>query len=498
MSSSQPKTKPVEGVSANGPRHKEGIVKTKRKKKVDVEAEARKQVVREKIKKHEKQIKRLENGDDEMQSVEMTDLQAQLQAQKDALKLLDEEGDTAMDEADEDVDDNVAADGGPEIIVTGALNNTGALNTNEPFIKQEENSPVKSVKINNFDMVEDLVAQDDALGDDPLSDGEIIEWRPGGRGRNMVLVQWGPPTARIYKEVPEPYAPPGFDKNNCDCLADQRLEDRKQKGLYFVTKYDKPVLQGVAFAYSSSDEHPERLLHPDTKPKRYIPGSYKIRWTKGSSSVTSWETRTTLRRVWGSNPRRADLAIWEAFTKAQGRYSEWKQKQGPSVTSSLSPQPAAQPAPGDTSQPAVQPASGTTQKPAQQLTAGAIPPPAQDMTAGAKPPPAQQLTAGATPPPVQQLTPGATPQPVQQLTPEATPQPAGKKPLASAPTEKPKVLTKEQEKIARLAFTDSIFDMYDGKPTKKQREEAALDWAKYKLKMMETEKEEEEEEEEEL
>ena len=461
MMSSKAKAKAVSG--GTSATHRPGGITKNNKKQKQADVETKKQAIRDKIQDCEEKKRKKENGDDQYKDVEMGDIEEELKMHQETLTLLDKEGDTIMspDDEVEEVDGSgtaVEASGGgpageiPKIVFTNTLGNK------EPAIKQE-NGVSQSLVFNKSEDPEDLVAPEDVLGDDPLTDGVPVGWRPGGRGRDMVIVQWGPPNSRVYKEVPAAYAPSGFNKQKSICLADNRYGERKSGGVYEFTKQNKPVLQGVAFAYPSTEEHPERLLHPDTKPKRYLPGSYKIKWTMDGITDTSWETRTTVRRVWGSNAKRADLAIWEAFTKAQARHNEWKQGERKAEDRSPTPDPRLE-APPNTASPSPQPG-----------------PEAQSISTS--PEPIQNLAPQTANKPAQQIKFGQTSQPIQQATPESTPEPAQKETGAGTQASKSMNFEQEQEQAARRAFMEMMLDTMkiDGEPTLQQLQSVAMQWA---------------------
>ena len=472
MSSSKAKEPAQEGSSTHGP---QGIKKSKPKKKSIAEVRAEREAIKEKIRIGEENLQKANGGE----AMDIDQINAELDINRSTLQALDEEGDTPMPE---EAGNGASADSTPDVIITRSQGN------NEPDIKQEDQEAgIALTSIEAHGDVEDLVGPDDILDQDTTTDGKPIGWRPGGRGRDMVMVEWGPPNARVYKEISMKYCPPPFSKDSLPCLSDERVGDQKHKGVYEYGRGNRPILQGVAFAYPSTEEHPEKFLHPDTKGKRYVPGSYLIKWTEGSGmSFRTWETRTTVRRIWGGSPKRADLAILEGFLKAQTRYNEWKKGQRGSEDRSPTPNSTLQ-APLVTPSPS--PQSITT--PSAATTSLTVPTPSPGPAQSV--PTAQPVTAqvGATEQPVpgatQQPVPGATQQPVpgptQLPTPGATPQPTTE---ITSPPEKKQVTDQEKETEARRAFMAVMFDGMgvEGKPTESQQIKVAMLWAQKKIEIL--------------
>ncbi|KAL8795917.1 MAG: hypothetical protein Q9195_001661 [Heterodermia aff. obscurata] len=202
-------------------------------------------------------------------------------------------------------------------------------------------------------------------------------------------------------------------------------------------------------------------------------------------SFRTWETRTTVRRIWGDSLKRADLAILEGFLKAQTRYNEWKKGQrdskdrsstpnstlqAPLVTFSSSPQSITTSSAATTS--LTVPTSFS--RSAQSVSA------AQSVTAQAGA--TEQSVSEAT----QQPVPGATQQsvsePTQLPTSGATPQLTTEITFQS---EKKQVTDQEKEIEARRAFMAVMFDgmSVEEKSTKSQQIKVAMLWAQKKIEI---------------
>ena len=468
MSSSKAKDSALAGSSALGP---QGIKKSKSKpKKTIAEVRAEREALEEKIRINEGKLKKAESGGaQDGEAMDIDEIKTELKIYRSTLLTLNESGDTLVPEDGDEGANNgdSASSGTPDIIVTHSQGN------NQPYIKQEDQEtgiPLTSIEAHLDEDLADLVGPDDILDQDDLTGGEPICWRPGGRGRDMVLVQWGPPNARVYKEISMKYCPPAYGKHNLSCLTDDRVGDKKTRGVYDYGRGNRPILQGVAFAYPATEEHPEKFLHPDTKGKRYIPGSYLIKWTEGSGmSFRTWETRTTVRRVWGGSPKRADLAILEGFLKAQTRYNEWKQGEEGSEDRSRAQDSKLQ-------------AHLVTPSPSPQ----SVPMPSVASSSLAVPTPSPAPSQSGPVAQSKQKQPGAAQQPppgvVQLPTPEATPQPE----TEATSQSKKQVTDQDKETEARHAFMAIMFDIMgvQGKPTEAQQIKVAMQWAQKKVEVL--------------
>ena len=437
-----------------------------------------KKSVQEKIQEfQEKKRRKSENPDDE--ELELMDIDEQLTALQQTLAELDSEGDIIIDEnklgTTGDNSEGSSSSGSasvPDVVITGGQG------TDDHEIKRED-TPGYPLRDDDNRELGDLIGPDEIQGDSPSAGGKIVGWRVGGRGKIMVVVQWGPKNSAIYREVPESEAPSGFDRNETTCLNDwaQRLGEQKLQGKYEFDNSHRPVLQGVAIAYPPDMEHPQALLTPEGKGQRYTPGSYLIRWTRDGESFYSWETRTTVRRIWKGGNARADKAIHDAFVMSQRNYKAWKDGkrseadrsptpdpglQAPSVTPEATPEPTSTAIPQNNS-PSAAP-STSAQPTAPQPASGTIPTGQPASTAG------PAAAAAGIP------TPAATPEPSGQ------PQPSAE----AAPATTSNESAEAAEEKAREAFTKMMFQVLGVKGTPKieQATEIAIQWAQNKSKVL--------------
>ena len=457
MSSSKAKDSALTGGSANGPQK---VKKSKPKKSIaDIRAE--REAIAEKIRVGEENLKKAQDGE----SMNIDQINAELEIHKSTLQALNEEEDTLMPD---EVNNGDSVTSISDVIVTHSQSN------NESDIKQKNQDAeiaITSIETHRDEDFADLVRPDDILNQDTTTDEQPIEWRIGGRGRDMILIQWESSNARIYKEISMNYCPPSYDKHNFSCLTNDRVENQKHDDVYEYGRDNKSILQNIAFAYFSTEEHSEKFLHSDTKEKRYISDSYLIKWTEDSEMLfRTWKTRITVRRVWSGNFKRVDLAILKDFLKAQIRYNEWKQDQRGSKDQSPTPDPKLQ-APLITFSPS--PQSIPTPSAASTSLTVSTPSPAPSQSVPAAQP------ASTKPETMQQPTSEAT----QQPTSEATSQSATE--TASQPVKKQ--VTDQEKKIqARRAFMAVMFDnmKVQEASTENQVEKVATKWAQKRIEIL--------------
>lgn len=153
-----------------------------------------------------------------------------------------------------------------------------------------------------------------------------MKWRSDDREKNIMIIQWKSSNFRIYKKIFIFYVFFDFNKQNFICVANNKFEKQKMKKIYKFTKHNKSILQEMTFVYFSTKKHSKSLFHSNIKFKRYFFEFYKIKWIDSNENIdNSWKTRIIVRRVWKSNAKRANFAIWKTFIKIQIRHKEWKQ-----------------------------------------------------------------------------------------------------------------------------------------------------------------------------
>jgi len=184
-----------------------------------------------------------------------------------------------------------------------------------------------------------------ATGQD--TDGKVISWRKVGWGK-QALVQYGPRNAALYKLLPASSAP-DFDETAIPCMADHRPGEEKDPVTkkWKRTQKDVAALQGVAVHFDSDNSKnsgltwldlidPER--HTKDKKLRYTNAVCKVKWADGTEP--SFETRTTIRRLWSKSNGAGDQALYMVGKENQRRYTEWKLGQLEGEDNSPPPNPA--------------------------------------------------------------------------------------------------------------------------------------------------------------
>ena len=184
-----------------------------------------------------------------------------------------------------------------------------------------------------------------ATGQD--TDGKVISWRKVGWGK-QALVQYGPRNAALYKLLPASSAP-DFDDTAIPCMTDHRPGEEKDPVTkkWKRTQKDVAALQGVAVHFNSDDPKNSGLtwldsLDPERHNKdsklRYTNAVCKVKWADGTEP--SFETRTTVRRLWSKTKGSGDLALYMVGKENQRRYTEWKSSQLAGEDKSPPPHPA--------------------------------------------------------------------------------------------------------------------------------------------------------------
>lgn len=191
-----------------------------------------------------------------------------------------------------------------------------------------------------------------------------IGWTPGPFGKALVVLQDGPKNAakfRVRRAGDVKIAIHMDEKNN---LKLNRAGEKMENGKRVVTEI--LAFQGVAWEYPNNDPCPILLLNPNNWPTRKNgrkctpPTLVKVKMRLQDEIVTSWETRTTIRAIWGNNPTTlkddlkigdyilipnaqsigsADAAILATAVACEARHQEWCNKKREGKNSSPSPFP---------------------------------------------------------------------------------------------------------------------------------------------------------------
>ncbi|KFY30553.1 hypothetical protein V493_01826 [Pseudogymnoascus sp. VKM F-4281 (FW-2241)] len=149
-----------------------------------------------------------------------------------------------------------------------------------------------------------------------------IEGYRDGRPAKVITGR-GPPNASSFRlENESDYA---VDRKTDIDITKNRLGDEKIEGKWQYGKNQLPVIQGVALPPDNS----VKSVKPIPKvpygqfQQRATPTAVRIKWWLGNNNyVKCWETRSTIRRIWGRV--QGDIAIYEAAIFQEKRYEQWQ------------------------------------------------------------------------------------------------------------------------------------------------------------------------------
>ncbi|OBT43219.1 hypothetical protein VE00_06388 [Pseudogymnoascus sp. WSF 3629] len=137
-----------------------------------------------------------------------------------------------------------------------------------------------------------------------------------------VITGRGPPNASSFRlENESDYA---VDRETDIDITKNRKGDEKIGGKWQFGKQNLPVIQGIALPPGGSVESvmPIPKVPYGTFQQRATPTAIKVKWWLGDNSYAKcWETRSTIRRVFGRV--QGDIAIYEAAKFQEKRYGEW-------------------------------------------------------------------------------------------------------------------------------------------------------------------------------
>jgi tetratricopeptide (TPR) repeat protein len=180
----------------------------------------------------------------------------------------------------------------------------------------------------------------DADDEDPTIDPEDI-WSPAlarkraGLGKDVFRIEGyrdgrpakvvtgrGPPNASSFRLENESDYP--VDRLKDKNITENRIGDEKSSDKKWVYgKQNLPVIQGVALPPNNSVQSVEPIpkVAYGMFQRRAIPIAIKVKWWVDGAYVKCWETRSTIRRVFGKG--QGDIAIYEAAVFQEKRYEEW-------------------------------------------------------------------------------------------------------------------------------------------------------------------------------
>lgn len=182
---------------------------------------------------------------------------------------------------------------------------------------------------------EDLIIIDDFEDDRNGIKPTTVAWGHRGRGE-VVINAYGPLNARIHRLEPGSDI---FDREHVVnfSAAVNRLGEAKPDGYYIRRGHEVKTIQGVAFRGMDKLQNINPATHGPGA-ARYPETQVLLKWNIGGETKKSWETRSTIRRLW-KNKANADKAIFEAATRAEKRHDEWKNGQREAKEKSPTPAP---------------------------------------------------------------------------------------------------------------------------------------------------------------
>ena len=208
-----------------------------------------------------------------------------------------------------------------------------------------------------LDREDDLITRENSAGSIQDKNFELLRTRKVGLGVQLLL-RYGPPNASLYKWM-QSNIWPDYPANTPDIMVDRLGEEKNPKTGKYRYGFNSVVsLQGVAIYYDPNKpenrncewwetldpvfqearkKEKEGLGH--TKARLCYPNTYiKVKWLLDGSTRYSWETRTTVRRLWGKNNNRlADQDIYKAARINQSRYDQVQRGSRPALDRSASP-----------------------------------------------------------------------------------------------------------------------------------------------------------------
>ncbi|OBT64088.1 hypothetical protein VE03_06292 [Pseudogymnoascus sp. 23342-1-I1] len=165
-----------------------------------------------------------------------------------------------------------------------------------------------------------------------------IEGYRDGRPAKVITGR-GPPNASSFRlENESDYA---VDRKTDIDITKNRKGDSKINGKWEFGKNNLPVIQGVALPPNNSVQSvkPIPKVPYGEFQRRATPTAVRVKWYLGNNSyVKCWETRSTIRRIWGRV--QGDIAIYEAAIFQEERYEQWQSGHRGNTGRSPSAQPA--------------------------------------------------------------------------------------------------------------------------------------------------------------
>lgn len=206
----------------------------------------------------------------------------------------------------------------------GTTSGAAGTSPSDPVtIDDDGNDPEDLIVLDSF--------EDERSGIKPTT----VAW--GHRGRGEVIINaYGPTNARIHRLEPGSEI---FDRVNVLNFSapKNRHGEAKPDGYYIRHGHEVKTIQGVAFRGMDKLESINPASHGAGR-ARYPETQVYVKWNINGETLKSWETRSTIRRLW-KNKNKADKAIYAAATRAEQRYEEWRNGQREANEGSPTPAP---------------------------------------------------------------------------------------------------------------------------------------------------------------
>ncbi|OBT82855.1 hypothetical protein VE02_09905 [Pseudogymnoascus sp. 03VT05] len=223
------------------------------------------------------------------------------------LKIKQNDGELLDITEDEDVEENLGDDG----LFVNDLSDEGFKSDNgNKSNKDDEDIDLEDI------WSPTLARKRAGLGKDVFRIKGFRDGRPA-----KVITRRGPLNASSFRlENESDYA---VDRKTDIDITKNRIGDEKIGGKFQYGKQNLLVIQGVALPPGGSESvKPIPKVPYGTFQQRAVPTAIKVKWWLGNNQYKKcWETRSTIRRVFGR--AQGDIAIYEAAIFQEKRYEEW-------------------------------------------------------------------------------------------------------------------------------------------------------------------------------
>ena len=179
-----------------------------------------------------------------------------------------------------------------------------------------------------------------------LQDGKPIAWQKHNGANIQYLVQYGPRQARTYRFMAKSQCDEELRRENWENhlnaiendhakLCERKIE---HTDMYQVKASHILALQAIAYKPDSED-NPSACLDPRKKrtKERFGLCKIKVRLMWNGQETTSWEMRSSLRRLFDNRKGTVDVQLHKLATLQEERYQKHLERGGNSPDRSVSP-----------------------------------------------------------------------------------------------------------------------------------------------------------------